>query len=546
MMLLIVVAVVVSLAMVTGFLTSTTKRAQIISKGMTMTTDSPITAQIPLRIAVAGGGVGGMFLGFALQCKGFNVTVFEKAAKFSRFGGPIQLASNALSCINSLSPKLFENIMGRFTFTGTRKCGIKDGIRNEWYSVFEAIKNLAEWNDLPYTGVIDRPDLQDVLLQNIQEGTVINNAAINKYTQNSDGTVDIIVGDKEGNEKEHKGFDVVVGADGIWSTIRAQMWNEPSSRPGTCTYSGYTLFAAETVMNPNSHFFKEEGYFDAGYKVYIGPGKYFVTSDVGSGRIQWYAFLALPPGTKSRSSNVEFVKEQFNGWTDEIHACLDNTPEHIVEQRDLYDRRPSILKSWSKGHVTMVGDAVHPMMPNLGQGGCQAIEDAFVLTNLLCDVTDKAQIPGVLQEYYRQRLVRSAIVQGMSRLSSDIIITSFSTPFKFTEFLKEGGSYKYLTFPSVLTFYLQIFLPYIFYAQFGYLYSYSPSSFDPALIKKYVDSSLRRNKAEATKVYESISEKCITYFSAKSMSFMKYNTVSAETSLVSDAATMRSSAVSKL
>jgi len=55
------------------------------------------------------------------------------------------------------------------------------------------------------------------------------------------------------------------------------------------------------------------------------------------------------------------------------------------------------------------------MMPNLGQGGCQAIEDAYVLTEQLCDVTDKAQIPSALQEYYRQRIVRSAIVQGMSR-----------------------------------------------------------------------------------------------------------------------------------
>ena len=71
---------------------------------------------------------------------------------------------------------------------------------------------------------------------------------------------------------------------------------------------------------------------------------------------------------------------------------LDNTPEDIIEQRDLYDRRPSVLKSWSKGAVTMIGDAVHPMMPNLGQGGCQAIEDAYVLVNGLCDVTDRDQV----------------------------------------------------------------------------------------------------------------------------------------------------------
>lgn len=141
-------------------------------------------AQIPLKIAVGGAGIGGMFLGYALQRKGFEVTVFEKSKAFSRFGGPIQLASNALSCVNALSPELFTEIMGRFTFTGTRKCGIKDGIRNEWYSVFDAIKNLAEWNTLPYTGVIDRPDLQDVLLKSMRAGTVRNSQQINKYVEN--------------------------------------------------------------------------------------------------------------------------------------------------------------------------------------------------------------------------------------------------------------------------------------------------------------------------------------------------------------------------
>ena len=103
----------------------------------------------------------------------------------------------------------------------------------------------------------------------------------NTITDTADGTIDLNF--EDGSEK--KGFDLLVGADGIWSAIRAQMWGESTVKPGTCTYSGYTLFAAENVMEPASDFFADEGYFDAGYKVYIGPGKYFVTSDVGSGRI---------------------------------------------------------------------------------------------------------------------------------------------------------------------------------------------------------------------------------------------------------------------
>ena len=70
------------------------------------------------------------------------------------------------------------------------------------------------------------------------------------------------------------------------------------------------------------------------------------------------------------------------GGSCKVFKVLDETPEEIIEQRDLFDRPPSVLKSWATGNVVMIGDAVHPMMPNLGQGGCQAIEDAYVLAQV--------------------------------------------------------------------------------------------------------------------------------------------------------------------
>ena len=178
-------------------------------------------------------------------------------------------------------------------------------------------------------------------------------------------------------------------------------------------------------------------------------------------------------------------------------------------------------------------------MPNLGQGGCQAIEDGFVLSNLLCDVTDKKQIPGVLKEYYNRRIVRSAIVQGLSRFSSDIIISSFSTPFRLDEFAKDGMKYKYLSIPSVLTFFLQGFLPAIFYGQFGYLYSFAPAEFTKEQISKIVKNSFIRNKAEADIVYKQLKDGFQTYFTAKTMQFMRYNKATKEATLITDASDIR-------
>jgi len=80
-----------------------------------------------------------------------------------------------------------------------------------------------------------------------------------------------------------------------------------------------------------------------------------------------------------------------------VFKVLEETPESVIAQRDLYDRPPSVLKSWAKGNTVMIGDAVHPMMPNLGQGGCQAIEDAYVLAQRLGAVTDRNNIPFTLQ-----------------------------------------------------------------------------------------------------------------------------------------------------
>ena len=228
---------------------------------------------------------------------------------------------------------------------------------------------------LPYTGVIDRPDLQEILLdecRQIKPDFIQNGNPVISYENRGKGKgVTVTLADGRTTEA-----DVLVGADGIWSAIRNQMYNEggikSTSKDGKkrqgCIYSGYTVFAGETVI-------KTPDYYETGYKVYIGPKRYFVTSDVGDGRIQWYAFFALPPGTKKAPSGwggsereeqadpeenlVEYIKSLHEGWTDEIMTVLDATSPDSVEQRDLYDRAPEFLRSWADGNVVLVGDAVH-------------------------------------------------------------------------------------------------------------------------------------------------------------------------------------------
>eukprot|EP00904_Undaria_pinnatifida_P002278 jgi/Undpi1/12050/HiC_scaffold_4.g01749.m1 len=409
-----------------------------------------ISAENPLRVVIAGGGVGGLLSAKYLKMQGYDVKVIEKTNQFRRFGGPIQLASNALSTIRAIDSDFFDRIMEYFTFTGIRTNGIKDGIRTEWYCKFDAITQMADMYKLPYTGVIDRPDLQvtAALSLSIRHGHL-------PFKSPWGVTVNL-----EDGGKIHA--DVLVGADGIWSQVRAQMWNEDiRGTNGGATYSGYTVFAGETIYAPKD-------YWDVGYKVYIGPGQYFVTSDIGRGRMQWYSFLALPPGSKSREDNIQYLKDVFDGWSPEIHEALEATSNNDVEQRDLYDRPPSLTKSWAQGNTVLIGDACHPMMPNLGQGGCQAMEDGYILTNMLKEVTRRSEIPSTLQNFYRTRIVRTSAIQGLSRIASDLIVKNFDTPMKVTmdpfNVDAPGG------INSFMTSLMKPVLPVIFYAQFMYLY----------------------------------------------------------------------------
>jgi len=493
-----------------------------------------------LKVAVAGGGVGGLTTSLGLLKAGFDVTLYEKTGQFARFGGPIQFASNALSTLKAIDQTLFERVMEKFTFTGTRRCGIKDGLRADgnfrmtpvadpkylvdetvpadWYLEFP-LKQCADFFKLPYTGVINRPDLQEILLdecRKLKPDFLLNGATVESYSQTDDNGVSITLADGS-----IVSADVLVGSDGIWSAVRSQMYSEgpvkQKSADGKmqqgCPYSGYTVYAGEFVPERVSDF---ADYFECGYKVYIGPKKYFVTSDVGDGRVQWYSFLAQEPGvrragdsweegstTDQEGANViDFLKNLHEGWTEEIHYVLDSTPAAAVEQRGLYDRWPEFFRSWADGSVVLVGDAVHPMMPNLGQGGCQAIEDAYELASAL-----KAAAPGgvcpeasvlheALQGFYEKRVGRVAGVSLLSRLASDLIINFFDTPWSPHD-QKGQSPLSYLTFAwkPLLQFV-------IFPLQFLFLYSYHPTGGMGDLPKQLETTWKERHRKSALAAFE--------------------------------------------
>lgn len=359
---------------------------------------------------IAGGGIGGLCTALTLTNMGYDVRVFEKTKAYRPFGGPIQIASNAAESIRRIDQSVYDKIMEAATVIGTRTNGLKDGLSDEWFATFD-LDSPARRRGQVSSVVIDRPVLQDIFLEKV--GT--------KVTKGTE-----VMGCKQVGERvqvqlstgETVEGDMLIGSDGIKSRVRDLF--DPSRREPT--WSGYTCVAGMAYCVPQD--IKE-----VGYKVWVGSRKYFVSVDVGGGRIQWYAFLNIPPGGLSeaaKANTLSFVGDEFSDWASDVQFLLDNSPRDEVEQRDLFDRPPDL--KWANGRVCLLGDAAHPMMPNLGQGGGMAIEDALVLSQEIAKLNDAPgadpngvpcrNLPSALRSYESNRVLRAAAVQGLSRVSS--------------------------------------------------------------------------------------------------------------------------------
>ena len=248
------------------------------------------------EVLIAGGGIAGLITALALQRKGMKVKVFEKVKEYKLFGGPIQLQCNAQGALDSIAPDVLEQVWEKSTITGDRINGLLDGVAGDWFYRFDTRKPCYE-NGLPLTLVIARYDLLEILrdavgAENIEMETVVakyENVGEVRATL-TDGTV-------------HEG-DVLIGADGIRSKMRAQMRDEDPENP-PLAYAGYAVYTAICDYSAPHREPQHTDVEKTGYQVFLGPKQYFVSSDVGNGQQQYYAFLDVPPGGEDKYAKCE-------------------------------------------------------------------------------------------------------------------------------------------------------------------------------------------------------------------------------------------------
>jgi zeaxanthin epoxidase len=435
-------------------------------------TARPITKDDPLRVVITGGGVAGLVAAAACHAKGMKVCIFEQAANYAPYGGPIQIQSNALRALERISPKVYEEIIKAGTVTADRisglKIGYKKGVfmnlgkqyeRGDWLVRFDTLQPALQAG-LPATVVVDRPVIQQILMEHgLPEKTVRIKSRIRTYTELGSTGEGVKIELEDGTVAY---ADVLVGADGIWSSVRRIMHelergadgfaasgaaggalNEAEARRlakdsvlmatnANRRYSGFTCYAALTEHRASN-------IEDVSYQILLGKDKYFVSTDGGGERQQWFALIRedaggvdAEPTADNPSPKLTRLLKEFNNkepgdqngdvWDDFAHELLSASPEESIKRRDLYDGAPLLAKGWTRGQVAICGDAAHPMMPNLGQGGCQATEDGYRLAEELASAQHTRDVEGSLKTYYGKRILRTTTIQVLAQLGSDLLV----------------------------------------------------------------------------------------------------------------------------
>ncbi|XP_047310316.1 zeaxanthin epoxidase, chloroplastic isoform X2 [Impatiens glandulifera] len=396
------------------------------------------------RILVAGGGIGGLVVALAAKKKGFDVVVFEKDLSAIRgegqYRGPIQIQSNALAALEAIDTKVADEVMDAGCITGDRINGLVDGISGNWYCKFDTFTPAVE-KGLPVTRVISRMTLQQILASAVGKDVIINESNVVDFKDDGNKVTVVL---ESGEQYEG---DVLVGADGIWSKVRKNLFG--STDP---TYSGYTCYTGIADFVPAD-------IDTVGYRVFLGHKQYFVSSDVGAGKMQWYAFHNEPAGGVDGPEGMKKrLLEIFGGWCENVSDLLLATEEEAILRRDIYDRAPTF--TWGKGRVTLLGDSVHAMQPNLGQGGCMAIEDGYQLALELEKAWNRSvetRVPidaaDCLRRYESARKIRVSVIHGLARMAAIMASTykaylgvglgplSFLTKFRIPHPGRVGGRF---------------------------------------------------------------------------------------------------------
>jgi salicylate hydroxylase len=341
------------------------------------------------NVIVVGGGIGGLFAANALIAQGLTVSIYEQTPALGEIGAGVFITPNSARHLQrvGLGPSV-------------EKWGARVGAGSQYFRHDGApiapvqVTDSSGWNA---TFGMHRADLVDMLANALPNGAVHTGHRGVTFEQTGDTAR---VSFANGTTAE---ADVVIAADGIHSELRQYV--APPSRPvfhGCVAYRGVLPHALIPDWPTDA------------WLMWLGKGKHFLSFPVRAGElINYVGFVPADEEMKeswSAPGDPDALRREFAGWDPRIERLLSEVRKTF--RWALYDREP--LPVWTKGRLTLLGDAAHPMLPHLGQGANQSIEDGMALATILA-AANRDTAPAALLAYERLRRERVAAVQRGAR-----------------------------------------------------------------------------------------------------------------------------------
>jgi len=351
-----------------------------------------------LDAIVIGAGMGGLSAALALRQAGFGVRVFDRVPELLPAGAGVSLWSNGVKVLDRLG--LGADIraiggpmqqMGYCSKSGERLCH---------FSLEPLVRAVGE---RPYP--VARTDLQQMLLGALEpervqlDSTCIGVEAGNGSGGNSGVTAVFANGERVTG-------DLVVAADGTHSTLRGFVLGQRVERRpvGYVNFNG--LVAAKTELAPRDT-----------WLTFVGDHKRVSLMPVGGDRFYFFFDVPMAYGTPPEPAGVRAeLARHFAGWAQPVQALIAELDPARTHRLEIFDLEP--LPRLVRGRVALLGDAGHSTAPDLGQGGCQAMEDAWVLANAL--VTNNLGVEDALLRYEAARSARTTDIITRARKRSDV------------------------------------------------------------------------------------------------------------------------------
>ncbi|MGD9598743.1 MAG: FAD-dependent oxidoreductase [Steroidobacteraceae bacterium] len=369
-----------------------------------------------LDIAIVGAGIGGLTAALALQRAGFRPTVYEQAPQLGEVGAGLSLSPSAAHALRYLGLGARLDAIAYLPEDQAVR-HYQDGRALQWTNRGQTL--LEKYGERYY--LVHRADLHGAIADAVRANdpdAIRLGRHLASLSQDSEG---VRLSFEDGSVAA---AGLLIGADGSRSQVRHELFGDSGPK-----YTGYIAWRGLVPMDR-----VPPGVLDPPSGIYVGPGHLVNRYPVrGGALLNFVAFAERSAWTEegwSIRSTVEELLADFGDWHPDVRAFLAAVPPDLLFKWGLFDREP--LARWSRGRVTLLGDAAHPVLPFLGHGAVLAIEDAVLLARAIAASDDLAQ---AIARYEAARIPRASFVVRESRKAVKVFHSH--EPEKYA--LKTGG-----------------------------------------------------------------------------------------------------------